>query len=105
MALCYGIVSDCLGESGRVSANSVIGLVREALACSTAKRGAPPLIGTAKAPPMRTDYVVLIEAGYRLRQGMLRRPGVQAVDVAVMGPHLVLTVYKDVPGIVRAPAG
>lgn len=94
LGLSYGIASDLIGDSARVEANSVSGLVwrwLKALWCRVQGKSAPALV--KPTPATKPNYAHLIELGYHYRRHLLKQAGVQAVDVALMGTTLVLTVH------------
>lgn len=95
--LAYGIASDCIGENPRLQANSVAGLLWRNLQRHLPRKseGKPALEPPAPVPPRQEpNYVKLIESGWYHRSRLLRMPDVTGVDVALMGDHLLLTVYK-----------
>ena len=113
IGLLWGIASDILGSSSSPSANSVTGWIVGEIKHHSKRHRKPdiPIIGLNKvqscASLRRTcerkgDAAVecgkMIEVGYAYRRQLLRDPDIKTVDVAIMGTHLVLTVYKDMPG-------
>lgn len=95
----YGVLSDCLGESRRIQANSVIGLVLHWVSGIVSTRWHLKLVSEKRqeqrhvAPtPKPAD---LIHLGYRMRSSLMRDPTNARVEVGMIGNHLVLTVYKS----------
>ena len=97
--LTYGIASDWIGENPRLKANSVTGLLWRGVQKVVAKGGSDQPAREV-APVLRSEpnYVKLIEDGWYHRSRLLRMPGVTGVDVALLGDHLLLTVYKQAQG-------
>lgn len=97
--LTYGIASDWIGENPRLKANSVTGLLWRGVRQLTAKSDVEkPAAEVAPALRSEPNYVKLIEDGWYHRSRLLRMPGVTGVDVALLGDHLLLTVYKQAQG-------
>jgi hypothetical protein len=93
----YGVASDWIGESGRFQVNSVAGLVWQWLK-STFGESTPTMTAAPKPASVSTEplsYAKLIEDGIYHRNRLMRQPGVSEVDMALMGRHLVLTVYRE----------
>lgn len=96
--LTYGIASDCIGESPRLQANSVAGLLWRGLQRLVHRKdssSAPPEPSSVVVARNEPNYVKLIEDGWYHRNRLLRMPGVTGVDVALLGDHLLLTVYRQ----------
>ena len=102
VALAYAVASELLGMSKAVPAASVIGLVLGGLA-ALRRRLISPQLPEAPAPEPaaavhcwgKVNYQELIELGYARRHALLAKPGVEDVEVSVMGEQLVLTVYRS----------
>lgn len=102
VALAYAIASELLGLVRVVPAHSVIGLVMGGLASLRRRPTDESLVAAAPAEVAHSwgccDYQELIELGYARRQVLLKRPGVEDVEISVMGEHLVLTVFRSGSG-------
>ena len=93
----YGIASDWIGASERFQTNSVAGLVWHWLRACVADQA--PTVAPAPKPATGSieplSYAKLIEDGIYHRNRLMRQSGVKEVDMALMGRHLVLTVYRE----------
>lgn len=99
VALAYAVASEVIGLSRAVPAGSVVGLVMAGLAALRSRlagetREAAPAVAGPEHHWGRCNYQELIELGYARRHALLERPGVDDVEVSVMGEQLVLTVYR-----------
>ncbi len=95
----YGVASDWIGESGRFQAKSVVGLLWNWVQRTGSGLSQPPasaVVAPAAAEPV--SYARLIEDGIYHRARLMRQPGVKDVEMALMGRHLVLTVYREQQG-------
>lgn len=101
VALAYAVASEVIGLSRALPTGSVVGLVMAGLAnlrtrlAVSSKEAAPAAAAGPEHHWGRCDYQELIELGYARRHALLERPGVEDVEVSVMGEQLVLTVYRS----------
>lgn len=95
----YGVLSDCLGESRRIQANSVVGLVLHWVSGIVSTRWHLKILPRKRREERRIEPTPkpadLIHLGYRMRSSLMRDPTIARVEVGIMGNHLVLTVYKS----------
>lgn len=95
----YGVLSDCLGESRRIQANSVVGLVLHWVSGIVSTRWHLKILSQKRREERRIEPTSkpadLIQLGYRMRSSLMRDPTIARVEVGIMGNHLVLTVYKS----------
>lgn len=95
----YGVLSDCLGESRRIQANSVYSLVLHWVSGIVSTRWHMKILSRKRQEERRVEPAPrpadLIHLGYRMRSSLMRDPTIARVEVGMMGNHLVLTVYKS----------
>jgi hypothetical protein len=102
----YGVLSDYLGESRRIQANSVVGLVLHYVSGIVSTRWHLKIMGRRRQEERRPESTPkpadLIQLGYRMRSSLMRDPSIVRVEVGLMGNHLILTAYKSMISVGNA---